>query len=313
MAPAEPLRWRVETGGVRADRFLAEKLSGRGRRALARAFEDGHVRVNGRRARKGQFLEAGDEVEVDEAPPDAAALQPIAQPELPLDVLHEDAERVCVAKPPGMPTHPLRAGERGTLANALVARYPECAGAGLDPREAGFAHRLDTGTSGVLLAARTPAAWRALRATFHEGRVDKEYLALVVGEVGRAGEIDLPIAHDRAAGHAGRMRVCEDPDEAARRGALPARTSYEVERRFRDFTLLRCRAHTGRMHQVRVHLAHLGTPVVGDAVYGIAVAGAPPVVGHFLHAARLALPDGLAVTAPLPPDRAAALASLQER
>src|SRR5262245_36188174 len=163
-----------------------------------------------------------------------------------------------------MPTCPLRAGERGTLASALVARFPECAGVGDDPREAGFAHRLDGGTSGALLAARDDATWRSLRQAFHDGRVEKEYLALVVGEVSRGGVVDAPIAHERGGG----VRVCLDDEE----GALPAVTRYEPVRRFRGFTLLRCVAHTGRMHQVRAHLAHAGIPIVGDERYGIRVA-----------------------------------------
>lgn len=307
------MKFRVETGGVRADRFVAERFPGRGRKQIARSFDAGAVRVNGRRAKKGQLLAAGDEVEVLEAPPDEAARRPVPQPELPLEVLHVDEALVAGAKPPGMPSHPLAPGERGTYANALVARWPECAAAGADPREAGLAHRLDAGTSGVLVAARTPDAWRALRAAFHEGRVEKEYLALVVGEVSRAGALDAPIAHDRS--RPGAVMVCEDPDEAARRKALPARTEWAVERRFRGFTLLRCRAATGRMHQIRAHLAHVGTPVVGDALYGIAVADAPPVVGHWLHASRLVLPHPqtgapLALEAPLPPDRGDGLRKL---
>jgi 23S rRNA pseudouridine1911/1915/1917 synthase len=211
---------------------------------------------------------------------------------------------VVVNKAPGPPTHPLHPDELGTIANAIVARWPMCAAAADAPREGGAAHRLDAGTSGALVFAKDRAAWQALRAAFHEGRVEKDYLALVEGEVARPGEVDLPIVQRGA-----RAVVVVDAE-----GALPATTRYTPERRFAGFTLLRCHAETGRMHQVRVHLAFAGTPIVGDATYGSVRAG---LVGHFLHAARLRLPhpDGrvLTIEAPLPADRAALLASLTPR
>jgi 23S rRNA pseudouridine1911/1915/1917 synthase len=303
----------VETPGVRADKFLAEKFPGRGRSTLARLFEDGLVRVNGKKAKKGQRLDRGDTIEVTAPPPDDAALHPVPQPELALVVRYADASLVVVDKAPGVPSHPLELGERGTLANALVARYPECKTAGQDPREAGLANRLDSGTSGLLVAARDAATWGSLREIFHQGLVTKEYLALVLGQVTRPGSITAPLAHDRADRR--KVLVCEDPDEAARHGALPAETHFTVEARYRGYTLLRVSTRTGRMHQVRVHLAHLGTPVVGDWLYGIRSAEDPAVIGHFLHAARLAFasPQGgqsVDVSADLPADRTAALESL---
>lgn len=315
------LRFRAEVGG-RADRIVGERL-GWGRRLVARAFEEGLVNVNGRRAKKGDRVAPGDEIEIAvaalaEGARGRDALRPVPEPEAPLEVLVEDRRFVAVAKPPGAPSYPLRPGERGTVANALLARFPECAGAGADPREAGLVHRLDIGTSGVLVAARDPEAWRRLREAFREGRVEKEYLALVVGEVPQDGAISLPIAHDRADPR--RVRVVADPREAARRGALPAETRWTVARRFRGFTLLSCRAVTGRMHQVRAHLAAMGWPVVGDRLYGAPTPapGEPEVVGHFLHACRVVLPHPdtdapVAIEAPLPSDRVRALAELTRR
>jgi 23S rRNA pseudouridine1911/1915/1917 synthase len=279
-------------GGARADRFLAEKLPGRGRRRLSDAFAAGHVRVNGRAAKKGQVLRAGDVVEIAADAPElaeASARRPVPQPELPLEVLYLDDAIVAVSKPAGIPSHPLEAGERDTLANALVARHPECAAAGADPREGGLVHRLDSGTSGVIVAARTPDVWRSLRAAFHEGRTRKEYLALVVGEVAREGELDAPIAQDRR--HPGRVIVCPDAVDASKKGALPAETRWQPERRFEGYTLLRCFMTTGRMHQIRAHLAFAGHPVVGDAIYGTSTELDALLEGHFLHAARLALPS----------------------
>jgi len=300
-------RFTVEQGGARADKFLAEQLPGRGRRALADAFEDGRVRVNGRRAKKGQMLATGDVLELEGtiASPGGEPPQPDVEAGAALAVVHVDARLVVVNKAAGPPTHPLVPGERGTLANAVVARWPECAHAAEAAREGGAAHRLDAGTTGAVVFARDRAAWQALRAAFHDGRVEKEYLALVLGEVTRAGEVDLPIVQRGA-------RAVVSPEA---HDGLPATTRFELERRFRGFTLLRCQAETGRMHQVRAHLAFAGTPIVGDATYGDSSQPAPALSGHFLHAARLRLPHpegGRMVTydAPLPADRAALLAGL---
>ena len=299
--------WTVADGedGARLDHFVAAH-AGCSHAAARRVVEGGAAKINGRRAKKGERLRKGDRVTVSGALPDAVSLRPIAQPELPLEVLLLDEECVALNKPAGIASHPLVAGELGTLANALVARYPECAGLGKDPREAGLAHRLDRDTSGVLLAARTPAAWEALRASFSDGGVRKEYLALVSGVVTAPLVIALPLAHDPRDRR--RVRVVGELDDGVEE-ARPARTEVEPIASAGDLTLVRARAITGRMHQVRAHLAHAGHPIVGDALYG----GGPleGLTGHFLHAARIAIATrGLDVRAPLPADRAALLGRL---
>jgi 23S rRNA pseudouridine1911/1915/1917 synthase len=284
-------------GGQRVDRFVAARL-GISRHAVWRMLERGVVRVGGKRARKGQRLAAGDRVSTSEAAPRTEDLRPLAEPDAPLTILREDADLVFMAKPPGQPSHPLEPGERGTTANALAARHPECAAASEDPREGGLVHRLDTGTSGVLVAARSREAWQAARDEFRAGRVGKVYVALVAGSPSLdQGTIEAPLL-------ARGKRSVVDPL------GRDARTEWQVEERLGERTLLRLRTTTGRMHQVRAHLSHAELPIIGDTLYG--GPPEPDLVGHFLHAERLTL-RGTEVSAPLPADRAALLAHLRKR
>jgi len=290
--------------GARLDQWLAHALDC-SRREAQRLIDDGGVRVDGARAAKGTRLRAGAEVRVAAAPARDEDKRPLPEPEAPLVELYADEALVAVDKPAGIATHPLRPGERGTLANALVARHPECALVADDVREGGFAHRLDTETSGVVIAARTRAAWQSLRRAFGDGAVAKEYLALVAGAPPATGTIDVPLVH---AGR--RVRVAGDRDL----DALEARTDFETLARGEGVALVRARSSSGRMHQIRVHLAFRGHPLVGDALYG----GPPPAAGtrgHFLHAAAISFPHPSTgaptrIEAPLPPDRAAVLAAV---
>ncbi len=281
----------------RVDKALAKAFPDAGRRALAQLFDEGAVRVHGKRAKKGDRVAVGDEIELAHAPPTGDALRPLADPALVLDVLVERPELIAVSKPAGVPSQPLRAGELGTIANALAARWPECAALGDDPRDGGLVHRLDIGTSGVLVAARTAEAYRALRDAFGRGTVHKEYLAITDAR---------PVSRDCEAPLAQRgNHVAVDYTEG-----LPAFTEFSVERATETYALVRCTAQTGRMHQVRAHLAHVGAPITGDALYGGA-----PLAGHdgfFLHAAVLRLPlagETSTITAPTPARFTAALAA----
>jgi 23S rRNA pseudouridine1911/1915/1917 synthase len=288
----EPLRLEVEEGevGLRLDAFLARRGQAPSVAAARRLLAAGGVRVNGRPARKGDHLLRGAVVELRLAAAPAAGVVPTAG--APLAVLYEDEHLVAVDKPAGVPSHPLGAGETGTLASALVARFPECAAASPDVREGGLAHRLDVGTSGVLIAARSRAVWSGLRrALGAEGGSEKRYLAEVVGSPGAPeGEdareplvVEAPLG--RVGRRAGRVRV------GAGRGLLAARTEVRVLERRGDTSLVEARLSAGRPHQVRAHLAHLGAPVLGDATYGDArarqLAEARAVVGFRLHAAAV--------------------------
>ena len=297
----------------RLDRAVADAL-GVGRAPVKEAFRRGAVQVDGRRARASDAARPGAEVEVEvEAAPGA----PEPDPAAPLRVLAESPRWVVVDKPAGVATHPLRAGERGTLANAVVARYPECAGAAERAREGGAVHRLDADTSGCALFARDRAAWEALRGQLARRAVEKVYLALVAGRVAAGGVCSVPLAQ-----RGGRAVPVPDAEAAARLPARagaprPAETRWEVVRALPRHTLLEVRIPTGAMHQIRAHLAFLGHPVAGDAAYGGAAAALPGLHRQFLHAWRLGFDDPgggrVEVEAPLPPELAAALEALAPR
>lgn len=286
-----------EDAGERLDVVVARRLS-LPRAKVKALFDAGRVRVGHKKAKKGDVLEAGRRIDVD-LPEEGPALVP--EPSAPLVVLHEDAALIFVDKPARVPSHPLQPGETGAVANALVARYPELAQVGDDPREAGLCHRLDVETSGVLLAARTMEAWKAVRAAFDARRVDKRYLALVQGPLADEGEIDLPLAH--AGDHV---------RPALAGGGREALSEFRVVARAGALSLVEVRIHTGVLHQVRAHLAAVGAPVWGDTQYG---GPADPALGRFfLHAAKLSLAHpvtGKTVSAesPLPPELAAVLAA----
>jgi 23S rRNA pseudouridine1911/1915/1917 synthase len=261
--------------GQRVDLFVGEAL-GLSRAKLKHLFEEGAVRVNGRPAKKGLLVAAGQSITAEyeeqtrEAVPDA---------DFPLVVLYEDEALVAVDKPAGRPSHPLRPGETGTVANALVARYPECAGAAEDSREGGLCHRLDIETSGVLLAARTREAWQALRSAFGGRGVDKRYLGLVTGPLADEGDIELPLRHHPR--HPDRV----EPALSDTEGAREAHSSFKVLGRAGEYSLVEVRIFTGVLHQVRAHMAGVGAPLVGDTLYG--GREEPGLSRFFLHAQSL--------------------------
>lgn len=310
--PRLPARWEEhrfvvpsDAAGTRLDLFVASAL-GTSRRQSAGAIEDGRVWVEGRPGRKGEAVDAG-QVVIARVP--SGDRSPVPQPELPLRLWLRDPSFLVVEKESGLPTHPLEPGETGCAANAWMARFPECATAGLDPREAGAVHRLDTPTSGLLVVARNRSAWEALRRQFADREPERAYLALVAGDFGEDRWIDRPL--ERSPGAPGQMRPARDP-EAGR----PARTRVEVERRLGAgaFTLLRCHLDTGVMHQIRVHLASEGFPIAGDARYG-----GPKLPGLdrlFLHATALRFShpttgEEVRVESPLPDELHALLSRLE--
>jgi len=282
-------------GPTRLDAFLGNALPLLPRRLVRRIIAEGGVRVNGRPGAKGVLLRPGDRVTLPDVP---TALAP--EPALALPVVHEDEQVVAIDKPGGMPSHALDPRQAGTAAAFVLARYPETAGIG-DALAPGLVHRLDTGTSGLLLAARTPEAHAALRAALRARAVDKRYLALVAGGAKDLDgmRLDTPLMHDRR--DARRMAPA-----AAGARSWPAVTEARVLRTSRGLTLVEARISTGVTHQVRAHLAFAGHPVLNDLVYGGPEADLP-VLRHALHASALTFPhaagrDTVVLHSKLPPD-----------
>lgn len=213
------------------------------------------VRVNGEILPKGALVRAGDEVVV------RALAEPALEPvHVPLRILYRDKRLVAVDKPPGVPSTG-RVGGALSIASMLLASFPEMSA--IDTRrDAGLVHRLDTGTSGVLLAARRADAYRELRQAFARKEVEKVYLAVVRGRVDAAGTIDLPLAHHP------RSRRRMIPARGTRRPSWPALTVFRPLRHASDATLIELRMRSGVTHQLRVHLAVLGHPILGDTLYG---------------------------------------------
>jgi len=265
--------------GERLDRAVS-MAAGVARSDAAALVAAGAVRIDGNQVTRGsQRLSVGQRlvIVIDEP----AGTGPGPDPSIPLHVVVEDPSLLVVDKPAGLVVHPGSGTPDGTLVNAVLARYPEVAAVG-DPERPGIVHRLDKGTSGLLVVARSNEAHRALVEMLSRHEVRRVYIALVRGPVeADSGVIDAPLA-----------RSSREPTRMAVSGAgRPARTRYRVLARLTDATLLECTLETGRTHQIRVHLTAIGHPLVGDPRYGRGVrspAGGPRLGRPFLHAAELA-------------------------
>ncbi|MBN1937269.1 MAG: RluA family pseudouridine synthase [Anaerolineae bacterium] len=306
----QPSEFIAEQSGERLDVFLAAQLHDTSRSQIARWIRTGLVTVNGQAVKAGHRLAADDIVRVTRSQEPLDQLQSLA---MPLDVLYEDPYCIVINKPAGLVVHPAAGHRQDTLVNALIGQYPEMA-ALFDSternRRRGIVHRLDKDTSGALLVARTEDAWCALQRQFKARQVKKVYLALAYGRLNDLeGKIDAPIGRDPR----NRKRMAVIP---AGRTAL---TEYQVCQFLYDtreeYTLIEVHLHTGRTHQIRVHLAHIHHPVVGDPVYGRRkkTLSCPR---QFLHARQLGFYcpfDGqwIEVESPLPDDLQQVLNRLQ--
>jgi 23S rRNA pseudouridine1911/1915/1917 synthase len=290
----------VEAGGVRLDKYLAASPLGLTRSYLQKLIEEGCVRVNGQAARPAAILRCGDRVEI--AIPAPEPVQ-IAAEDIPLEVVYQDIDIAVINKPAGLTVYPAPGHPGHTLVNAMLNRFPDLSVFGNSPRP-GIVHRLDKDTSGLMVIARNEKARLNLVEQFKSRSVIKRYLVLVKGKIvpGR-GAIDAPIGRDPV--DRKRMAIVSKGRQA--------RTDYSVQQYMQGYSLLEARIQTGRTHQIRVHFAAIGYPVVGDTVYGVK---STLLKRQFLHAhfLEIALPESgqsRSFTCALPGDLSKMLSSIQ--
>jgi 23S rRNA pseudouridine1911/1915/1917 synthase len=304
-----------DSDGTRLDRFLVSILPEHSRSQIQRLIKDGQVLVAGREAKANLQVKTGQEITVEVAAP----VDPVPLPEaLPLPIVYQDSDLIVVDKPAGMVVHPAAGHATGTLVNALLHHVDDLSGIGGEKRP-GIVHRLDRGTSGLMVVAKHDAAHAELARQFADREVEKEYIALTWGEVMAGRRIDAPIGRDPS----NRKKMA--PASARVRRSREAVTRIVRAEHFgRVLTLAQVAIHTGRTHQIRVHLSGIGHPIVGDALYGGVrrrVPGDVRAVTHldrpFLHAARLAFAHPgderrMEFTSELPADLQRVLEELRE-
>jgi 23S rRNA pseudouridine1911/1915/1917 synthase len=305
MTAAEPsteqtLELTLHATGDRLDKALADCYPGFSRMQWQRLIQEERVHVNGRITTKVSLrLNGGEQI--------TAVIPPIVETDLvaqaiPLDVRYEDDDLIVINKPAGMVTHPSLPGEQDTLVNAILHRYPDLEGVGGE-RRPGIVHRLDKYTSGLIVIARHDHALHLLQSQFKQRTVQKKYLALVEGQIQPpAALIDAPIGRDLKE----RKRMAVIPPNISAPSRY-AKTRYETLTIYDNFTLLACYPLTGRTHQLRVHLAYIGYPIVCDHIYGRRKKSFADLRRHFLHATELTFKrpsdaTDLTITAELPPE-----------
>ncbi len=285
--------------GERLDKIVSSRLD-LSRSQVQKLIEDGFVTINGHVGKSNHRVNAGEVISVEVPPPEPGTAQP---ENLPLAILYEDEDILVVNKPAGMVVHPAAGHSNGTLVNAVLGHAP-----GLvvgNAERPGIVHRLDRDTSGLIVIAKNDASLKALQAQFAGRTVHKTYLALVGGNVGvPQGKIEAPLARDPH----DRKKFAVKASATARQAV----TYFRVAQRLGEYTLLEVEPHTGRTHQIRVHLAFIKHPIVGDAVYGRKANKGLGLERQFLHAWRLALAhprtgQAMEFTAALPSDLQEAL------
>ena len=272
---AETINLKADCSGARLDSFLAANVPGLTRSAAQRLIEEGRVSVNGRAAAKSSKLAGGEEVTVSLPEPENVD---ITAQDIALDIVYEDSDVIVVNKPVGLVVHPAPGHPDGTLVNALLHHCGDSlSGIGGEKRP-GIVHRIDRDTSGLIIAAKNDFAHQHLAAQLQDHSLARTYEAVVIGNLrSDSGTIDAPIGRH----HTDRKRMA-----VTSHGGRNAVTHWEVLERFPGYTHVRCRLETGRTHQIRVHMAHIGHPIYGDTVYG-QKKPAPGMTGQCLHAVGL--------------------------
>ncbi len=292
----------ADGAGVRIDKCIAERLGvDYSRTYVKNLINNGHVRVNGKVERPSYISREGDDVLVEMPPAEKHDLHP---EDIPLEIIYEDECVIILNKPPGMVVHPAAGNRTGTMVNALLfhcGNLPETD----DEQRPGLVHRLDKDTSGVMVVAKTDRALRSLAKQFQKRAIKKRYVALVKGRVAADnGVVEAPVA---------RHPVDRKKMDVEHARGKPARTVYHVKQRFRGLTFLELEPETGRTHQIRVHMKHIGHPVLGDTTYGKADGAARQA----LHAEMLGFthPDTgkyVEFHAPMPEDMQALIRKAEE-
>jgi 23S rRNA pseudouridine1911/1915/1917 synthase len=331
MSDARTIAVLPEAAGQRLDHFLATQLTGISRSRVQLLLDQGDVLIDGQRRKPSLKLRGGEQIVIT-GDPHPAPLKATAE-DIPIHVIYEDADLAVVNKPAGMMVHAGSgqtddARSRGTLVNALLYRFRALSASGGDLRP-GIVHRLDKDTSGLIIVAKNDAAHSALAAQFSGRRISKSYIALVHGQVERPkGTITAAVGRDPVR----RTRMTARPTESARSAVSHYDVARQLTTRFGKFTLVHVRIETGRTHQIRVHMASIGHPVVGDTLYGAAGQLTEQASPHsstrkaeleklrlgrnFLHAARLEFQHPISgkllqLEAPLPQDLTAFLARIE--
>ena len=294
----------AQLAGSRLDKAVLAVFDGLSRALVKKAIDERAIRVNGRVIAKGDVVAEDDELSIDESwlvPRDAPA---IAEPEQPLHVCYKSDRVVVVDKPAHQPTAPLRADERGTLANALVGHFPELAGIGRNPREPGLVHRLDNDTSGLVVVGRTEEAVAELVDALQHELIAKRYLLWCASDrLPDMGTIEIPLTNHPKDKR--RVYPCIHPRDVMRYAPREATTHYRVIRRVGDLALVEADAPKAHRHQIRAHFAGIEHPLLGDVLYG--GKEHPGLTRHALHASHIsyrggAIVEAFSVDSPLPPE-----------
>lgn len=268
-----------ESAGSRLDKFILKKLPEYSRAFIIKLINNEKISINGKKIKPSKILKEGDAIEI--CLPETKKLSLIPQPEINLDIVYEDDDLLVINKPAGISAHPSENEPNGTIANWLVARYPEIKKVGENSLRPGIIHRLDKDTSGLMVIAKTNEMFLWLKNRFQNHKIEKKYLALIYGHLKeREGKIEFKI------GKLGVKQITEKTHIKKTPAKMRAATTlYKLKKRFKDYDLMEVRPLTGRMHQIRVHFASVGHPVVCDKKYASKKYECPSnLKRHFLHA-----------------------------